>query len=88
MKYGTTTMKSNVRFFLCGIVVSLYIDSKIILHKPSGAGGGKGGVRGRRPPQSSLLMRPFLLISLLNVVFLEEITTNIYENQQAKSQAN
>ena len=42
MKYGTTTIKSNVRFFLCGIVVSLYIDSKIILHRPSGAVGAKG----------------------------------------------
>ena len=31
MKYDTTTIKSNVGFFLCGIVLSLYIDSEIIL---------------------------------------------------------
>ena len=31
MKYDTTTIKSNVRFFLCGIVLSLHINSKIIL---------------------------------------------------------
>ena len=30
IKYDTTTIKSNERFFLCGIVLSLYIDSKII----------------------------------------------------------
>ena len=33
MKHDTTTIKSNVRFFLCGIVLSLYIDSKIILQE-------------------------------------------------------
>ena len=31
MKYDKTTIKSNVGFFLCGIVLSLYIDSEIIL---------------------------------------------------------
>ena len=33
MKYDTTTIKSNVRFFLYGIVLSLYVDSKIILQE-------------------------------------------------------
>ena len=36
------------------------------------------------PPQSSLLMCPFLLMSPLNVVFLEEVIKNVHENQQAK----
>ena len=45
---------------------------------------------GRQPltPKSSLLMCPFLLMSPLNVVFLKEVTKNIYENQQTKSRAN
>ena len=33
MKYDTTAIKSNAYFFLCGIVLSLYIDSKIILQE-------------------------------------------------------
>ena len=33
MKFGTATIKSNVCLFLYGIVLSLYIDSKIILQE-------------------------------------------------------
>ena len=52
------------------------------LIRPSGAGGGGGGCRGDvSPPQSFLLMRP------LNVLFLKEVTKNVHENQQPKSQA-
>ena len=51
-------------------------------------GGGEGaGQKVRQPPQSSLLMCPFLLISPLNVVFLKKVTKNIDENQQVKSRA-
>ena len=31
---------------------------------------------------------PFLLVIPLNVLFLKEVTNNVQENQQAKSQAN
>ena len=33
MKYGTATIKSNVYFCLHGIVLYLYINSKIILQE-------------------------------------------------------
>ena len=49
---------------------------------------GPGGAEGASAPlRSSLLMCPFLLMSPLNVLFLKEITQNVHENQQAKSQA-
>ena len=50
-------------------------------------GGGVWGQMGRNLPQSSLLMCPFLLVIPLNVLFLKEVTSNIHENQQAKSRA-
>ena len=39
------------------------------------------------PPQSCLLMCPFLMMSYLNVLFLKIVTKNVHENQQAKSRA-
>ena len=48
--------------------------------------GGREGVS-TTPPQSYLLMCPFLLMSPLNVLFLKDVTKNIDENQQAKSRA-
>ena len=45
------------------------------------------GQRGCQPPQSSLLMCPFLLLSPLNSLFLKEVTNNVHENQQVKLQA-
>ena len=39
------------------------------------------------PPQSFLLMCPFLLMSPLNVLLLKEVTKNVHENKQAKSRA-
>lgn len=35
--------------------------------------------------QSSLLMHLFLLMSLLNVLFLKKSNQNVHEHQQAKS---
>ena len=46
--------------------------------------GGRGGLS---PPQSSLSMCPFLLVSPLNVHFLKEVTKNVRENQQVKLRA-
>ena len=40
------------------------------------------GQRGRLQPQSFLSMCSFFLMSLLNVLFLKEVTENIHENQQ------
>ena len=48
---------------------------------------GEDGALTPRPPQSSLFMCSFLLMSSLNVLFLKEVTQNVHENQQAKSWA-
>ena len=48
----------------------------------------QGGKRGHQPPQSSLLMCPYLLVIPLNVLYLKEVNNNVHENQQAKLPAN
>ena len=46
-----------------------------------GCGGGGGGSEGASAPSKlSLLMRPVLQMSPLNVLFLKEVTKNVHEN--------
>ena len=42
------------------------------------------GVRRAEDASAPPLHYPCLLMSLLNVIFLKEITQNVHENQQAK----
>ena len=88
--YRHFSLENFMRFFSCKYLMQTewppisVLRDFINMPQALRSRGDRGGVS---PPQSYLLMCPFLLMNSLNMLFLKEVTKNVHKNWQAKSQA-